>query len=89
MAATSPQEERARAVPSLPLRLPPSRVGAGCAGAVAAILDARRVVPAHFDSRAHFTEGREALVAAFTAADWPTACSRADGPALPLVRAGY
>ncbi|MGI5376519.1 MBL fold metallo-hydrolase [Streptomyces sp. CA-251387] len=34
----------------------------------ARILGARRVVPVHFDSWAHFTEGREELVAAFTAA---------------------
>ncbi|MFD8075538.1 MBL fold metallo-hydrolase [Streptomyces sp. NPDC059718] len=32
------------------------------------ILDARRVVPVHHDSWAHFTEGREDLEAAFTAA---------------------
>jgi L-ascorbate metabolism protein UlaG (beta-lactamase superfamily) len=32
------------------------------------ILRARRVVPAHCDSWAHFTEGREELTAAFTAA---------------------
>ncbi|MEU4330603.1 MBL fold metallo-hydrolase [Nonomuraea dietziae] len=30
------------------------------------ILGARRVVPVHYDSWAHFTEGREELVAAFT-----------------------
>ncbi|MFF0161556.1 MBL fold metallo-hydrolase [Streptomyces sp. NPDC005263] len=40
---------------------------AGAAEA-ARILGARRVVPAHCDSWAHFTEGREDLVAAFTAA---------------------
>ncbi|MYX43243.1 MBL fold metallo-hydrolase [Streptomyces sp. SID89] len=34
----------------------------------ARILGARRIVPVHFDSWAHFTEGREELVAAFTAA---------------------
>ncbi|MFI7408037.1 MBL fold metallo-hydrolase [Streptomyces sp. NPDC049627] len=34
----------------------------------ARILGARWVVPVHFDSWAHFTEGREELVAAFTAA---------------------
>ncbi|MGW8801334.1 MBL fold metallo-hydrolase [Streptomyces sp. NBC_01544] len=34
----------------------------------ATILGARRVVPVHYDSWAHFTEGREELVAAFTAA---------------------
>ncbi|MFG3270472.1 MBL fold metallo-hydrolase [Streptomyces luteogriseus] len=33
-----------------------------------AILGARRVVPVHYDSWAHFTEGREQLEAAFTAA---------------------
>ncbi|MGW5350590.1 MBL fold metallo-hydrolase [Streptomyces sp. NPDC004031] len=33
------------------------------------ILAARRVVPVHHDSWAHFTEGREDLLAAFTAAD--------------------
>ncbi|MGW1763991.1 MBL fold metallo-hydrolase [Streptomyces sp. NPDC002073] len=32
----------------------------------ARILGARRVVPVHYDSWAHFTEGRDALVAAFT-----------------------
>jgi L-ascorbate metabolism protein UlaG (beta-lactamase superfamily) len=32
------------------------------------ILGARRVVPVHYDSWAHFTEGRDALQAAFTAA---------------------
>ncbi|MER7402507.1 MBL fold metallo-hydrolase [Streptomyces sp. NPDC000070] len=32
------------------------------------ILGARRVVPVHYDSWAHFTEGREELDAAFTAA---------------------
>ncbi|MER5651235.1 MBL fold metallo-hydrolase [Streptosporangium sp. NPDC002524] len=32
------------------------------------ILGARRVVPVHYDSWAHFTEGRDDLVAAFTAA---------------------
>ncbi|MFD5552408.1 MBL fold metallo-hydrolase [Streptomyces sp. NPDC127068] len=34
----------------------------------ATILGARRVVPVHYDSWAHFTEGRDQLVAAFTAA---------------------
>ncbi|MGR6918009.1 MBL fold metallo-hydrolase [[Actinomadura] parvosata] len=34
----------------------------------AKILGARRVVPVHYDSWAHFTEGRDELVAAFTAA---------------------
>lgn len=32
------------------------------------ILDARRVVPVHYDSWTHFTEGRDELEAAFTAA---------------------
>ncbi|GAB1513426.1 MBL fold metallo-hydrolase [Actinophytocola sp. KF-1] len=41
--------------------------GAGAAEA-ARILGARRVVPAHCDSWGHFTEGRDELVAAFTAA---------------------
>ncbi|MFD7550595.1 MBL fold metallo-hydrolase [Streptomyces sp. NPDC059578] len=34
----------------------------------ATILGARRVVPVHYDSWAHFTEGRDQLVAAFTEA---------------------
>jgi L-ascorbate metabolism protein UlaG (beta-lactamase superfamily) len=34
----------------------------------AKILDAGRVVPVHYDSWAHFTEGRDELVAAFAAA---------------------
>ncbi|MEU4832648.1 MBL fold metallo-hydrolase [Streptosporangium sp. NPDC023615] len=38
------------------------------AAEAAALLGARRVVPVHFDSWAHFTEGRDALVDAFTAA---------------------
>jgi L-ascorbate metabolism protein UlaG (beta-lactamase superfamily) len=38
------------------------------AAEAAAILGARRVVPVHYDSWAHFTEGRDELVAAFTAA---------------------
>ncbi|MGP4089630.1 MBL fold metallo-hydrolase [Streptomyces sp. KR55] len=38
------------------------------AGEAAQILGARRVVPVHYDSWAHFTEGRDDLVAAFTAA---------------------
>ncbi|MET9584895.1 MBL fold metallo-hydrolase [Streptomyces sp. NPDC006539] len=38
------------------------------AAEAATILGARRVVPVHYDSWAHFTEGREELVAAFTAA---------------------
>jgi L-ascorbate metabolism protein UlaG (beta-lactamase superfamily) len=37
------------------------------AAEAAAILGARRVVPAHFDSWAHFSEGRSHLVEAFTA----------------------
>ncbi|MEO3754446.1 MBL fold metallo-hydrolase [Streptomyces sp. B6B3] len=36
------------------------------AAVAARILGARRVVPAHYDSWAHFTEGRDELVAAFT-----------------------
>ncbi|EST35384.1 MBL fold metallo-hydrolase [Streptomyces roseochromogenus] len=38
------------------------------AAEAAEILAARRVVPVHYDSWAHFTEGRHDLVAAFTAA---------------------
>ncbi|MFF9078007.1 MBL fold metallo-hydrolase [Streptomyces sp. NPDC014735] len=38
------------------------------AAEAATILDARRVVPVHYDSWAHFTEGRDQLMAAFTAA---------------------
>ncbi|MET9816443.1 MBL fold metallo-hydrolase [Streptomyces sp. NPDC006129] len=38
------------------------------AAEAAEILGARRVVPVHYDSWAHFTEGREELAAAFTAA---------------------
>lgn len=38
------------------------------AAEAARILGARRVVPVHFDSWADFAEGREQLVAAFTAA---------------------
>ncbi|MBV6699922.1 hypothetical protein KV557_22940 [Kitasatospora aureofaciens] len=38
------------------------------AAEAAIVLAARRVVPAHFDSWGHFTEGRTHLVAAFTAA---------------------
>ncbi|KRV48321.1 Zn-dependent hydrolase [Wenjunlia vitaminophila] len=38
------------------------------AAEAARILGARRIVPVHFDSWAHFTEGRSALVDAFTAA---------------------
>jgi L-ascorbate metabolism protein UlaG (beta-lactamase superfamily) len=36
------------------------------AAEAAQILGARRVVPVHYDSWAHFTEGRDELVAAFT-----------------------
>ncbi|MFC4012128.1 MBL fold metallo-hydrolase [Nonomuraea purpurea] len=36
------------------------------AAEAAKILGARRVVPVHYDSWAHFTEGRDELVAAFT-----------------------
>ncbi|MFD4503571.1 MBL fold metallo-hydrolase [Streptomyces sp. NPDC058457] len=38
------------------------------AAAAAQLLGARRVVPVHYDSWAHFTEGRDELVSAFTAA---------------------
>lgn len=38
------------------------------AAEAAEMLGARRVVPVHYDSWAHFTEGRDALLAAFTAA---------------------
>lgn len=38
------------------------------AAEAAEILGARRVVPVHYDSWAHFTEGRDELVAAFTTA---------------------
>ncbi|MER8047185.1 MBL fold metallo-hydrolase [Streptomyces sp. NPDC094032] len=38
------------------------------AAEAARILGARRVVPVHYDSWAHFTEGRDDLVAAFTEA---------------------
>ncbi|KJK40696.1 Zn-dependent hydrolase [Streptomyces variegatus] len=38
------------------------------AAEAARVLGARRIVPVHFDSWAHFTEGREQLVDAFTAA---------------------
>ncbi len=38
------------------------------AAEAASILGARRIVPVHYDSWAHFTEGRAELVAAFTAA---------------------
>lgn len=39
------------------------------AAEAARILGARRIVPVHFDSWAHFTEGRAELVKAFAAAD--------------------
>lgn len=38
------------------------------AAEAAQLLGARRVVPLHYDSWAHFTEGRDELVTAFTAA---------------------
>ncbi|QKW22516.1 MBL fold metallo-hydrolase [Kitasatospora sp. NA04385] len=38
------------------------------AAEAARVLGARRVVPVHYDSWAHFTEGREPLLAAFAAA---------------------
>ncbi|MET7300003.1 MBL fold metallo-hydrolase [Embleya sp. NPDC005575] len=38
------------------------------AAEAAAILGARRIVPVHFDSWGHFTEGRNTLIDAFTAA---------------------
>jgi L-ascorbate metabolism protein UlaG (beta-lactamase superfamily) len=38
------------------------------AAEAARILGTRRIVPVHFDSWAHFTEGREQLVDAFTTA---------------------
>jgi L-ascorbate metabolism protein UlaG (beta-lactamase superfamily) len=38
------------------------------AAEAATILGARRVVPVHYDSWAHFTEGRDELIAAFTTA---------------------
>ncbi|MHC5907608.1 MBL fold metallo-hydrolase, partial [Streptomyces sp. S6] len=38
------------------------------AAEAARLLEARRVVPVHYDSWAHFTEGRGELVAAFTQA---------------------
>ncbi|MFI6317526.1 MBL fold metallo-hydrolase [Nonomuraea sp. NPDC050556] len=38
------------------------------AAEAAAILGARRVVPVHYEGWAHFTEGRDALLAAFAAA---------------------
>ncbi|MGC0335207.1 MBL fold metallo-hydrolase [Streptomyces sp. SLBN-8D4] len=38
------------------------------AAEAAQLLGARRVVPVHYDSWAHFTEGRDELIAAFTAA---------------------
>jgi L-ascorbate metabolism protein UlaG (beta-lactamase superfamily) len=38
------------------------------AAEAAAILGARQVIPLHFEGWAHFTEGRDRLVAAFEAA---------------------
>ncbi|MFF5259699.1 MBL fold metallo-hydrolase [Actinomadura viridis] len=38
------------------------------AAQAATLLGARRVIPVHYDGWAHFTEGRDQLVAAFTAA---------------------
>ncbi|TQM79321.1 L-ascorbate metabolism protein UlaG (beta-lactamase superfamily) [Saccharothrix saharensis] len=38
------------------------------AAKAAEVLGARQVVPVHYDSWSHFTEGRDALIAAFTAA---------------------
>lgn len=38
------------------------------AAEAARLLGARRVVPVHYDSWAHFTEGRDELAAAFAAA---------------------
>ncbi|MFI1509609.1 MBL fold metallo-hydrolase [Streptomyces sp. NPDC020597] len=55
------------------------------AAEAARILDARRVVPVHYDSWAHFTEGREELLDAFATAgladrlDWGSASRPADG----------
>ncbi|MFI7708162.1 MBL fold metallo-hydrolase [Nonomuraea sp. NPDC049480] len=43
-------------------------IDSGQAAEAAKILGARRVVPVHVDSWAHFTEGRDDVVAAFTAA---------------------
>ncbi|MFI9816711.1 MBL fold metallo-hydrolase [Saccharothrix variisporea] len=40
----------------------------GQAASAARVLGARRVVPVHFEGWGHFTEGRDALVKAFTAA---------------------
>ncbi|MEU0073881.1 MBL fold metallo-hydrolase [Streptomyces sp. NPDC006332] len=56
--------------PRLPVLFNGAPVVLDSAGAAEAarILGARRVVPAHIDSWAHFTEGRDDLVAAFTAA---------------------
>lgn len=54
------------------------------AAEAATILDARRVVPVHYDSWTHFTEGRDELVAAFAAAgllDRLDLATGADGPA--------
>jgi L-ascorbate metabolism protein UlaG (beta-lactamase superfamily) len=46
----------------------PLVLDSGQAAEAAGILGARRVVPVHYDSWNHFTEGRADLVAAFTAA---------------------
>ena len=51
------------------------------AAEAARILGARRVVPVHCDSWAHFTEGREDLVAAFTKAGL---ADRLDPDAVPV-----
>ena len=56
------------------------------AAEAARILGARRIVPVHFDSWAHFTEGREELRAAFADAglagrlDWGSGSRPADLP---------
>ncbi|MEU0404808.1 MBL fold metallo-hydrolase [Streptomyces sp. NPDC006197] len=58
------------------------------AAAAARILGARRVVPVHYDSWEHFTEGRDALVAAFTGAGLLDRLDFGDrGPAEPSGRA--
>ncbi|MFD0360684.1 MBL fold metallo-hydrolase [Nocardia sp. GCM10030253] len=44
----------------------PIVLDSGQAAKAAEILGARRVVPVHYDGWAHFTEGRDELVAAFT-----------------------
>ncbi|MET9964544.1 MBL fold metallo-hydrolase [Streptomyces sp. NPDC006356] len=48
------------------------------AAEAARILGARRVVPVHFDSWAHFTEGRDELTAAFAAAGLADRVQRLD-----------